>query len=214
MKKHITRSTTTKKLFIATSIGLLVALGMALIGQPKYALLAGLDAAEVVYIIWVWIRVMPMNAQEAKTHAIREDPGRAASDIILIIASLASLVAVIFYLLQAGNATGFEKIFDIVLGLVSIVVSWFLVHTTFALKYARLFYGHPHGDIDFNEKDAPRYADFAYLAFTLGMTFQVSDTDIRTKEMRGTVLKHALLSYLFGTVIIATTINMLASLSS
>jgi uncharacterized membrane protein len=68
--------------------------------------------------------------------------------------------------------------------------------------------------VDFNEASRPRYADFAYLAFTLGMTFQVSDTALTTREVRATALRHALLSYLFGAVIIATTINLVAGLTT
>jgi uncharacterized membrane protein len=67
--------------------------------------------------------------------------------------------------------------------------------------------------VDFNQDDPPRYADFAYLAFTIGMTFQVSDTDLKTTEIRATALRHALLSYLFGSVILAATINLIAGLA-
>jgi uncharacterized membrane protein len=204
---------TYQKLIVAMILGVIAGWLSARFGLARFAALIGWDVAILVYICWVWWTVLPLDARAAKRHVVREDPGRAVADVLLVVASLASLVAVLFYILEAGHATGMVKVLDITLGLVSVVVSWFLVHTTFALKYARLFYGHANSEVDFNETDLPTYADFAYLAFTLGMTFQVSDTNIRTKEMRGTVLKHALLSYLFGTVIIATTINTLASLS-
>ncbi len=88
-----------------------------------------------------------------------------------------------------------------------------MVHTIFTLRYAALYYrtGTP-GGIDFNQVAPPRYRDFAYVAFTLGMTFQVSDTDITDSEIRATALRHALLAYLFGTLVIAVTVNMLAGL--
>jgi uncharacterized membrane protein len=70
------------------------------------------------------------------------------------------------------------------------------------------------GGIAFNEKDPPDYVDFAYVALTIGLTFQVSDTDLSSKQMRRTALRHALLSYLFGAVIVALTINVVASLLS
>ncbi|MFF1875947.1 DUF1345 domain-containing protein, partial [Kitasatospora herbaricolor] len=69
------------------------------------------------------------------------------------------------------------------------------------------------GGIDFNQKEAPQYSDFAYLSFTLGMTYQVSDTNIGNTTIRNTVLRHTLLSYLFGTVILATTVNLIAGLT-
>jgi uncharacterized membrane protein len=100
----------------------------------------------------------------------------------------------------------------VALGIVSVLLSWAVVHTVFTARYARLYYTGPDGGIDFNQKAPPRYIDFAYVAFTVGMTFQVSDTNLTTHEMRGTVLRHAMLSYLFGAVIIAATINLIAGL--
>ncbi len=98
------------------------------------------------------------------------------------------------------------------LGVASVVLAWGVVHTVFTIRYADLYYRH-NGGIDFNEKDDPDYRDFAYLAFTIGMTYQVSDTDLQTKAIRRTALKQALLSYLFGTAMIALTINIVAGLA-
>lgn len=208
-KTHIT----SVRLSIAGVIGVVVACLIGSLGEWKFAPLAGWDSAVVVYVGWVWLTVGRMDSQLTKQHALRENPGRAAADVLLIFASVASLVAVLLLLLQASSASGVNKVIDIVLGLLSITIAWFLVHTTFMLTYARLFYGKPQGGVDFNESDLPKYADFAYLAFTIGMTYQVSDTDLTNKAIRVAGLRHALLSYLFGTVIIATTINTLASLS-
>jgi uncharacterized membrane protein len=97
--------------------------------------------------------------------------------------------------------------------LVSVFVSWTLVHTVFTLKDARLYYTGQPGGIDFNETAAPDYRDFAYLSFTIGTTFQVSDTDIQTKQIRPTALRHAWLSFPLGAVIIATSINLVAGLA-
>ena len=88
------------------------------------------------------------------------------------------------------------------------------MHTVYTLQYARLYYSDEPGGIDFNQAAPPRYADFAYLSLTMGMTFQVSDTDLQTSTIRATALRQALLSYLFGVVIVATTINLIASLGS
>jgi uncharacterized membrane protein len=88
------------------------------------------------------------------------------------------------------------------------------VHTIFTLRYARLYYYGADGGIDFNQSEPPDYGDFAYVAFSIGMTFQVSDTSLSGREMRRTALKHSLLSYLFGTGVLATTINLVASISS
>ncbi len=82
----------------------------------------------------------------------------------------------------------------------------------YATRYARLYYTGEDGGIDFNEDEPPTYVDFAYLAFTIGMTFQVSDRP-ETRAIRATALRHALLSYLFGAIIVATTINLIAGLA-
>ena len=81
-------------------------------------------------------------------------------------------------------------------------LSWAAVHTVFTLRYAQLFYrgGGNGSGIDFNEDDPPDYRDFAYLALTIGMTFQVSDTDLGSKAIRRTALRHALISWIFGAV--------------
>jgi len=93
-----------------------------------------------------------------------------------------------------------------------VVASWTMAHTVFTLKYAELYYYKPQGGIDFGDDHEPTYADFAYLAFTIGMTYQVSDTTLQTRQMRAVALRHALLSFLMGTVVIATTINLVANL--
>jgi uncharacterized membrane protein len=80
------------------------------------------------------------------------------------------------------------------------------------LRYAQLYYTRPQGGVNFNQETPPRYLDFAYPAFTIGMTFQVSDTDLEKPEIRVAALRHGLLSYLFGAVILAATINLIAGL--
>ena len=104
-----------------------------------------------------------------------------------------------------------RKLAVALLAIVSVALSWTLVHTLYALRYARMYY-RTGGGIDFNQKEDPQYSDFAYLSFTLGMTFQVSDTDIRSSNIRRSILHHTLLSYLFGTVIVAATVNLVAGL--
>ena len=94
------------------------------------------------------------------------------------------------------------------------VLSWVLVHVVHTLTYARLYYTDEEGGVDFNTPSPPRYSDFAYLAFIIGMTFQVSDTALQASRMRAVALRQALLSYLFGTVIIATTINLIVNLGT
>ncbi|HEX6403636.1 MAG TPA: DUF1345 domain-containing protein [Pseudonocardiaceae bacterium] len=177
-------------------------------------LLVGWDLASFVYITWLWITIRNRDAPATAERAMTTDPDRALTDLLLLSAAVASLIAVGFLLVRAGQAHGSMELLRVGLGLVSVVVSWALVHTVFTLRYANLYYAGQVGGIDFNQPAPPTYVDFAYLAFTIGMTFQVSDTSLQSGVIRRTALRHALLSYLFGTGILATTINLVASLSS
>ena len=95
--------------------------------------------------------------------------------------------------------------------LASVVASWAAIHTVFALRYARLYLTDGAGGIDFHQDEPPRYSDFAYMAATIGMSFAISDTDLGSADLRRTALPHALLSYLFGTVIIALVISVIGA---
>jgi uncharacterized membrane protein len=117
-------------------------------------------------------------------------------------------------LVRASHSHGSARVWLAGLAVMSVALSWLVVHTLFTLRYARVYYGGTPGGIDFNQSDPPCYSDFAYLAMSIGMTYQVSDTDLTSHAMRATALRHALLSFLFGSVILGTTINLIVSLSS
>jgi uncharacterized membrane protein len=171
------------------------------------------DVAALTFVAWIWVRIWKMDAAATGRHAEREDPTRAAADLIVLIAAVASLIAVGYVLVRAGSAGGFIEGLQVGFGVASVVVSWSVVHTVYALRYARLYYAGTDGGANFHQEGKPRYSDFAYLAFTVGMTFQVSDTELNDASFRATVLRHSLLSYMFGTVIVALTINLIAGLS-
>jgi uncharacterized membrane protein len=127
---------------------------------------------------------------------------------VIVGAGTAMLGAVGFALVRASHATGGTKAYLIALG----VLSWTVLHTVFMLRYARAYYSDPVGGIEFGESEPPAYLDFAYFSFTIGMTFQVSDTNTTSKPVRRMVLHHALLSYLFGAVLLGLAINVIATL--
>ena len=155
-----------------------------------------------------------LDAAGTKRHANVEDASRRTAEAIVLFAGVALLAAVGLVLIKAGQSHGGTKAYLITVGIASVVVSWATIHTVFTLRYTRSHYQASEGGVDFNEKDPPAYLDFAYLAFTIGMTFQVSDTDLTTKPIRRIALSHALMSYLFGAVIMALAINIVASLLS
>jgi uncharacterized membrane protein len=199
---------------VAIVLGAVVAGVLSSIGSVPLGVLAGWDAAVLVYLALVWAKVGRMDAGQTGAHASADDPTRPVADLLLLTAAVASLVGVGFVLVRASREQGGSELALVGLGLASVVLSWALVHTIYMLRYASLYYRGPDGGLDFNDTTPPDYLDFAYLAFTLGMTFQVSDTAIKDRTIRRTALRHALLSYLFGTGILATTVNLVASLSS
>jgi uncharacterized membrane protein len=176
------------------------------------ATLIGWDVGALFLGTWIWWAVGRLSPEETRTRATREDTSLRLSELMILATGVALLAAVGFALIRAGDSTGGTKAYLITLGVLSVALSWGLVHTVFTLRYARTFYSKPVGGIDFNEDDPPNYLDFAYLALTIGMTFQVSDTNLTTKAMRRIALFHALLSYLFGAVIVALVINVVSSL--
>ena len=167
-----------------------------------------------VYMVWIWVKILRQDADQTAHRATTTDPDRGVTDVLLLAAAVASLAAVGTVLVEAAQMQGAAEGLRVGLGLASVVLSWAMVHTVYTLRYAHLYYDGPDGGIDFNDSGPPTYHDFAYLAFTIGMTFQVSDTALTAPDVRHTALRHGLLSYLFGTGILATTINLVASLSS
>ena len=172
--------------------------------------LAGWIAAAAVYTGWTWIYVWPMDGDRTKSHASGEDPTRVWTHAIMSLAIAASIAGVA-HLLIAGSTTGAESIAAASIGVASVTAAWGVVHTVFALHYAKLYYSDSPGCIDFNQ-DSPTYSDFAYLAFTIGMAYAVSDTPLQSSAIRKKALWHALVSYVLGAIVLAVTINLLAGL--
>lgn len=199
----------TTRFVVMLLVGIIATIAMGVRGEWIPAAIVGWAAACVTYLLWVWFTVWRMDAATTASHSTREDPGRAISDVLVLVASLASLGALVSLLIEARAS---ERIVLAVLAVVSVALSWGLIHTLFTLRYASLYYQGPDGGVDFNQAEPPTYGDFAYLAFTLGMTFQVSDTTLHEHAIRITALRHALLSYVFGTLILATLINLVAGL--
>lgn len=200
------------RLWSALTLGVAIGVAVSIPSTWLFGILIGWMCAAALFVAWTWFIIWPMDNRETSQHATRDDPGMASSDVIVLLAAVASLGAVGLLLLGRAGTGG--QVAEAVLSVCSVALAWSVVHTMFTTHYARLYYSGPDGGVDFKGEDSPQYSDFAYLAFTIGMTFQVSDTDLVTKQFRATALRHALLSYLFGVVIIATMINLVAGLRS
>jgi len=192
------------------SVGGLVA-AFAAGASPSVAVLVAWDAGAAVFLLWVWTTIAGMDATATAGKASGEDDSY-ADEVVLVSASVASLVAVAFTLIEAGHAHDQRRAALTALAVISVLLAWAAVHTVHLLRYARLYYTPPLGGIDFHDDEPPDYLDLAYLALTIGMAFQESDTDITEKRIRRVAIKHALLSYLFGTVILSVTVSSVAAL--
>jgi uncharacterized membrane protein len=208
-----TRSGRTRVL-VAAAFGVLAAVVVAWFVPWQLTVLVAWDVTAVLVIGTVWLSVRGFGPRETKEFAMEEDDTRAGTHLLLLGAALVSLVGVALAFVKGNSDSHHQEVLLEGFGVFTIVCSWVLVHTVFALRYAHLYYSEPEGGIDFKSRgmEHPDYFDFAYTAFTVGMTFQVSDTDITRREMRRQVLRHALISFLFGAVIVATTVNVIASL--
>jgi uncharacterized membrane protein len=199
-----------RRLLICLAGGLVAAGLTTVAGLPEVAVLAGWAVAAGGLLVWVWRISWPRDA--AGTKRLAEEEGRTrVTDAVVLSAAVASLAAVVEALLRSGtqDAVG---VLTVVLGVLVVIVSWAVVNTVFALKFARLYYAGGDGGIDFGQEEPPAYSDFAYLAFTVGMSFSVPDTQVTATPIRKVGLGHALLSYLFGTVVIAVAVNLVTNL--
>lgn len=190
--------------------GLAATAAAALMGFRWFSLLIGWDVLAVTYMAWTWVVIWPYGPQQTAAHAEYEEPGRQTVFALILGGALASLVGVGVLLARARP----DHVGSVApsVAVASVVISWLAVHTLYALTYAKVYFAEkPVGGIDFNTDQPPRYSDFAYVAYTVGMSFAISDTNLTSSRMRATALKHGLLSYLFGSVIVASVVNLIAS---
>jgi uncharacterized membrane protein len=194
----------------AVAIGVLVSVLLSGHSWPLRAL-AAWDVGGVVLSILAWLLVVKSSAAKTARLAAQEDPGRTAVWIIVILASLVSMFSAGYVLRISKTATLDEERTLVGLSLLAVALSWILTHTSYTLRYAHLYYRDDEegvGGLVFPGKSEPRYFDFAYFAFTIGMCFQVSDVVVEGSQLRAAVLGHALLSFVYNTTILALALNL------
>ncbi|PRQ12626.1 DUF1345 domain-containing protein [Corynebacterium sp. 13CS0277] len=173
----------------------------------------GWGAAALYFDIVIWWAISHMDAAATRRHALEEQPPQWLRVAFINIATLASLVTVAILMIDGNKAHGTERALMAVAAMVVVFASWMLIHTVFTLRVAALYYSRtPASGIDFNEDDDPRYLDFAYMTFSVGMTYQVADTSITAKDIRATTFIQSWYAFLFGTFITASTINLAMAL--
>ena len=212
VQQLLLRISAAQRLLVVVGIGAAAGLVTAWFIPWQPASLAAWDVAALTFLVWVWGTIGSFDAGETREFATTEDSSRLAAHALVLIACVTSLLGVGAELARAADASGGEKVALTAVAVVTVVLSWAVVHTVFALRYAHAYYGEPVGGIDFKAPQPPDYQDFAYVAFTVGMTFQVADTDVQDPRIRRIVIRQALLAYLFGAVIVAVMVNVVATL--
>jgi len=174
---------------------------------------AGWDVGLLVYLVATWHYMYRSDAEETRRRAAEEDPGSFGVLLIALAVSAIGLVATVVLLRGNRAYVPDDRVgWLIAVCFGAVVGGWILLHTAFTFHYARLYYDDTEtevaGGLDF-PGDPPDELDFAYFAFTLGMTYQTSDVTITRRIMRRVVLLHAVLSFAFNTTILALLINVI-----
>lgn len=198
------------RLLVATALGLLA---VALLSRElrETRLLAGWLTGAMAYLVVVWWGVGRLDAAQTRLRASSFDPGTAALYALVVATSWVSLGGVLMVTDAAKALAGVERWSHIGLALAALAATWLLIQTVYALRYARRFYGEDAGGLVFPGGAAPSYFDFAYFSAVIGMTSQVADVGISRPHMRRLVLAHGLISFAFNLMVVALTLNLVAS---
>ena len=176
--------------------------------------LAAWNGAIVCFLAFAWRTIIICDAARTRQLSRREDEQRSTLDTLLVTASFVSLGGVLLALSHASNAKDALSTHLTLAAIATVVLSWTLIHTTYAFHYARLYYDGEGkgGGIDFHGDEPPDYLDFCYLSFAVGTTFGATDSEIGGRPIRRTILKHGVLSFTFATVIVALALSVVSSL--
>ena len=213
------------RLFVAIGLGLVAGLFLPADWSRSLRLIVGWDVTAGLYLALAWTMILRADPGRIRSVARIDDDGRWVILILCAIAATTSLGAILSQLGDYKDLAADVKPYHLALGVFTILVSWFFLHTVFTLHYAHEFYGatpddDPTTDLEKErggfafpgEAKAWNYMDFAYYAFTIGMTAQTSDIAVTTTGMRRLTLAHAILTFFYNTVILAFSVNIAASL--
>ena len=193
--------------FIALAIGLAAFLILPAAWRLATRLLVGWDIFIAIYLVLAYITVFSCGIAQIRRQAAIQDDGRFFILAMTGLGAFASIAAIIMELAVKPQQPPL-----LVLAVVTIVLSWVAIHTTFALHYAHDYYrGTDAGGLAFPGDDKPDYWDFVYFSFVIGMTAQVSDVGITDKIIRRTATAHGVVSFIFNTALVALMVNIAAS---
>ena len=217
MTKHFSETTGPQRLLY----GLTAALGVAALplatGWEFRGLLAWCTGL-TVYLGLAWWLCTSFNAQRTRERAQAQDEPSAVLFVLLLLATAACVAAITVLIEQSRDMTGLQRGLHIGLSVFALAASWLFIQTIFTFRYAHRYYfeekqGEPDGaGLHFPGGLDPDYFDFLYYAFVVGMTSQVSDVEVTSREMRRLTMVHGVLSFGFNMLILALSINVVAGL--
>lgn len=183
-----------------------------------HAWLVGWDAGALVYLIGMWSMFLRSDENHIRARAELQDI-RAAAVVVVVLASLAFSLGGIFSALYAARGvTGYVKEITMIFVAATLVLGWLVLQTVFVAHYAHRHFAevreNPEHGIGFPGQQPHSYLDFAYLAFSVGATFQVSDNTIGSTRLRNLVTAHAAAAYIYNTAILAVGISLVAGMLS
>ena len=209
------------KLLVSFAVATIISVCLMPVRMERMTrVMIGWDCFSVCMIIISGVIFSTMRPRQIRVLAKQEDAGRIVVFFIVLVAILGSLMGVLLLLQNKGNWL-LGKGLETMVYLTGVTCSWVLLHIMFAYRYALLYYGDHPLDPDVHTVGLqipnelwPDYLDFCYFSFVIGMTFQVSDIEISSRHIRRVALVHGMLSFLFNTVIVALTINVVVDLKS
>jgi uncharacterized membrane protein len=178
-------------------------------------------AYALALLFFAWGMILTSHPARVKKIARLQDSNRTFLFLFVVAAASVSVMVVIYLLKYNHNVSGTKTIAHVLLAIISVIISWCLVHTIFTLRYAHLYYRGVRKNntseiivtgLEFPEEKEPDYLDFVYFSFVIGMTFQVSDVQITARNIRRLVWLHGMISFFFNTAILALGINIISSM--
>jgi uncharacterized membrane protein len=180
-------------------------------------LIASWDLGMLVYLGLAWWLIARTDGRTTREHALGQDQSNYVIFLFVIVASCASVVAIGFVVSTIRELAFWSRAWHLALTIDALVSSWLLIQTVFAFHYARRYYGvldrkrNGSPELLFPGNQEPAYLDFAYFAFVVGMTSQVSDVAVTSRQMRQLTLVHGVLAFVFNIAVLALSINIIAS---
>lgn len=200
------RRSTRLRLVLSACVGLAAGFGVWMLGEVHLGVTIGITVAEVCFVAATWGLLWTLDERATAENARREDFNPVADELLVVASSLAIVSVIALQLVNGAEAGVLAAVFT----LIGVFGAWACVQQTYSLHYASLYYREPVGGLDFNQSDPPRYSDFVYFSYAVGITYGTTDVAVGNREFRAIVLRHGLTAFIFGLVILGASVNLVA----